>query len=297
MAQACLLCGADTHRILAERPDYEYGVPTQLDYHRCGACRLVFASPVPSELLSSFYVSYHTHAGAQARPKRRLWDLLQRVSAKPDHALSFPTLQTPKSARILDFGCGSGHVLKARQAEGYANLAGYDFDPQAAAASLPGVRIFESVEAMRGEVFDLITMYHVIEHLEDPSATVAELLGLLSESGRLYIRTPNADSLLAGVMGPAWRGWETPRHLFVFTPDTLRTVIERGGGEVVGLTTSNDLYPTMLSGSLNNRLGHRMGRLVGAAAYAPLSWISQAVRGAGGGRGEEIVAVVGKPQA
>lgn len=290
--QACALCGAPTRRVLVDRPDHEYKVPTRLDYYRCNGCSVVFASPVPSELLHTFYVQYHTHEMGAGRAKSGLWSLVQRLSAKPDRALAFPTLNTPKTARILDYGCGSGHVLKARQDEGYTALAGYDFDPRAAAANLTGVRIFDSVEAMRGEAFDLITMYHVIEHLEDPSAVVAQLLGLLSEGGRLYIRTPNANSLLAGLMGPAWRGWETPRHLFIFNPKSLKTVVERGGGKVVGLTTSNDLFPTMITSSFGNRFGPRVGKLAGRAAYMPMSWACRFIRALREESGEEIVAVV-----
>lgn len=276
-----------------DRPDYEHGVPTRLTYFRCGRCDLVFASPVPSELLAGFYSAYYTHTPAATRSNRRVWNLLQRLSAKPDRLLSFASLGVPKAARILDYGCGSGLFLRHLVERGYTHLSAYDFDPEAV-ANLSGVRVFDDVSEIQGEIFDVITLNHVIEHLEDPASTVRQLLSTLSVDGFLYIRTPNSDSLLAKTMKGAWRGWETPRHLFVFNGANLRMMLERGGGAMVSLVTSNDLYATMMAASLSNLLGRRIGRWVSKVCYVPASWIARLTHRLRPDSGEELVAVVTK---
>lgn len=293
-ARRCILCDAQAVVFLTDRPDYEHGVPTQLTYFRCRRCELVFASPVPSELLAGFYSTYYTHMPTAKQSSRRvLWALLQQLSAKPDRNLSFASLSVPQTARILDYGCGSGLFLRSLVERGYTHLSAYDFDPEAV-AHLRDVRIFDDPSKIEGEIFDVITLNHVIEHLEDPVGTVSRLLSTLSAEGFLYIRTPNTASLLAKTMKGAWRGWETPRHLFVFNSANLRMTLERGGGAVTSLATSNDLYPTMMAASFSNLLGRSAGRWASRICYVPASWIARVAHVFRADSGEELVAVVTK---
>lgn len=293
-ARRCILCDAQAVVFLMDRPDYEHGVPTKLTYFRCRKCELVFASPVPGELLASFYSTYYTHTPVAKQSSRRIfWNLLQRLSARPDRVLSFASLSVPKTARILDYGCGSGLFLRSLAERGYTRLSAYDFDPEAV-ANLPDVRIFDDPINIESEIFDVITLNHVIEHLEDPASTVSQLLSTLSADGFLYIRTPNTASLLAKTMKGAWRGWETPRHLFVFNGANLRMMLERGGGVVVSLATSNDLYLTMMAASFSNLLGRSVGRWASRICYVPASWIARVAHLFRADSGEELVAVVTK---
>jgi SAM-dependent methyltransferase len=87
-------------------------------------------------------------------------------------------------------------------------------------------------------VYDAVVMAHVIEHVPDPTALVAEAHRVLQPGGRLVSVTPNARSAGHRAFGRAWRGLEPPRHLHVFTPESLRTVAVRGGFPEPGLRSS-----------------------------------------------------------
>ena len=145
------------------------------------------------------------------------------------------------------------------------------------------------------EVFDVITLNHVLEHVEDIPATLKRLRSHLKPAGFIYIRTPNARSVLATIFKGNWRGWETPRHLNVVTPEALQKAVERSGGEVATLVTSNDMSAGMFIGSIGialRRLPGKLRNLVGAALYAPSAWLLRGTHSIAPLSGEEIVAVV-----
>jgi 2-polyprenyl-3-methyl-5-hydroxy-6-metoxy-1,4-benzoquinol methylase len=77
------------------------------------------------------------------------------------------------------------------------------------------------------ESFDVITMWHALEHVHEPLLALQAAHRLLSPRGRIVIAVPNIDSAPARLFGPAWFGLELPRHLTHFTPPTLRAMLER----------------------------------------------------------------------
>lgn len=82
------------------------------------------------------------------------------------------------------------------------------------------------------ERFDLVTLWHVLEHLPDPVAALERARALLRPGGRLMLAVPNWQSALRPRVGSAWWALEVPRHLWHFEPDTLQAVLERAGFEV-----------------------------------------------------------------
>jgi SAM-dependent methyltransferase len=80
--------------------------------------------------------------------------------------------------------------------------------------------------------FDVVSMFHVLEHVPDPVAVVRRTIGWLAPGGLPIIEVPNAGGFGASVFGRAWSGLDLPRHLSHFTPDTLAKVVERTGGRI-----------------------------------------------------------------
>jgi len=114
------------------------------------------------------------------------------------------------------------------------DTSGIDFDEQATRR----VRVRYGIDTHTGDLidarlptasFDAITMSHSIEHLTDPAATLRECLRLLRPGGHLVVVTPNVESRAAKLFGPCWRGWEPPRHLFLFSTGTLRQFLLDAG--------------------------------------------------------------------
>jgi SAM-dependent methyltransferase len=274
------MCEGPIVPALVGRPDYEYGITRRLDYWRCQACGYVFADPIPTQELKSFYADYPTHSDSIAL-RGLFWRLALPLSPKPDRRGSFESLCVPKTARILDYGCGGGEFLSSLHDAGYRHLFGYDFDDKAAAFTLP----FVSFE--REGAFDVITLNGVIEHVERPAEFLAGLLSMLNDGGFIYIRTPNRNSILSRVFGEKWRGWETPRHLQLFDADNLRETVLRAGGAIKFIVTSNDMFTGIFVGSMGNVFGRRFKKILCGFFYIPAAWFCSAA-----GDGDELVAVI-----
>ncbi len=256
MDKVCPVCSHLTKQsFLEQRPDYEYGTTTTLQYWKCRnkRCGLVFADPLPPlEIIGSFYKKYTTHISNVNLSKL---NLVSRINiALADKKLK-DILRRAEDGRtkILDYGCGNGNLLLKIKSLGITGGIGYDFDPVACSyATSIGLEAYDDM----GEVackgpFDYIFLNHVVEHLytlED----LAILHKLLAPGGMLIVRTPNSGSFLSYIFGVGWRGWETPRHLQIFNSSSLRLLCERTGGLTIKeLSTSNLIFPGVFYGSFH----------------------------------------------
>jgi SAM-dependent methyltransferase len=256
-----------------DRPDREYGLTVRLSYHRCLDCGLVYADPVLPEQIPSFYGVYSTHG----RPKQSFLGLLGNR-----RALAHARRVIAPDARVLDYGCGNGRFLLQLRDHGYTNLTGYDFDLKAAElARSAGLHIVDEIAGP----YDAIVLNHVVEHLLEPAEVLRGLADRLVPGGTLLVRMPNCNSTLARLFKDRWRGWETPRHLRIFTLRASARLFDELPFDRVTITTSNAMWFGMVHESLK-----QWGRLRRhAAAFAGLP-VSEAIR-AFAPRGEELVVV------
>lgn len=136
-------------------------------------------------------------------------------------------------ARLLDVGCGNGAFLELARAAGWS-VQGMDFDGEAvAAARSVGLDVrqggLELLEAEQPGSFARVTLSHVLEHVHDPVHWLRALHRVIQPGGTLWLQTPNIASLGHARYGADWRGLEPPRHLTLWTLDTLRQVLRQVG--------------------------------------------------------------------
>jgi SAM-dependent methyltransferase len=220
---SCPLCG-DDHRM----PFVEAADPTpggdglRFAVVRCGGCGLHFTSPRPDRAtIGQFYPPTY---GPFRKPRDR------------DRSARYRALEAvigDGPGRLLDFGCGAGGLLAWAAHRGWS-VTGIDVSEDAVATVRRGlgVRALHGTlpyPKLSGELFDVITMWHVMEHVHEPLAVLAEAHRLLAPGGRLVIAVPNIDSTAFRRFGSAWYGLDLPRHLTHFTPATLRSMLERAG--------------------------------------------------------------------
>lgn len=226
---------------------------------RCRGCGVMMTHPLPSaDRIPDLYPveTYPCYSEASRNQGFKRW-ILHRVIQLASTAYSepmrwatrvvfFPFLRrvggvpSPQATRrVLDIGCGDGVFLEAVQAAGW-EAVGLEMNPQAAdSARAQGLQVETgTIETMTfaDESFSAVRLWHVLEHLLDPTAGLRRVRRLLIPGGELILGLPNAASLCARIFGPRWTAWELPRHFYHFTPQTIRRLLEQEGFEAVRVT-------------------------------------------------------------
>jgi SAM-dependent methyltransferase len=146
--------------------------------------------------------------------------------------------------KILDIGCGDGKGLLKLKEDGWETF-GVEISPLASehARNNLGLNIFTgTVEDAQyeDEFFDIIILNHVLEHLSYPKTTLTEINRILKHEGELIISIPNVNSFEARHFKKYWSAWELPRHLYHFTPSTIRLLLDKTGFEVINIEYDNN---------------------------------------------------------
>ncbi len=140
-------------------------------------------------------------------------------------------------------------------------VAGIEFDPEAAAKAkevTPNIFVGDPSEARfpdRG--FDLVTAFHVVEHLPDPLGALRNMLRWVATGGLVIVEVPNVGGWGGRLFEGYWSGLDFPRHLVHFTPQTFGLMVEQAGGDIIG--TIHKAKPRYLIRSLRFLLRDRTG--------------------------------------
>jgi SAM-dependent methyltransferase len=140
----------------------------------------------------------------------------------------------PQGGRLLDVGCGSGDFLAAAYASGQWRAEGLEPNAEAArlASKAPGIVACVGDLSSPGDLsgpYDVITMWHALEHVPDPEAALRSALRFLADDGLLIVALPMVDSAEARLFRAAWAGYDLPRHLHAHSRSTMRLLTERLG--------------------------------------------------------------------
>ena len=224
------------------------------DIVRCRDCRLVFTdartAPPPSELYPPFEQS-DTTAQRSARQALSLFTL-QRARL----------IESAKSSgRLLDYGAGAGQFARFMAGRGFdaVGLEPYSLGTTLEEKNLRLVRApLAQVKDSLGK-FDVITMWHVLEHLEHPVELLTELRSMLAPGGVLVVSVPNFSSWQSELFKGGWFHLDPPRHLLQFEPSTLEDCLRRSGFSVTQQVPFLPEYGTSgwIQSALNRVLPHQ----------------------------------------
>ncbi|MFO0597364.1 MAG: class I SAM-dependent methyltransferase [Myxococcaceae bacterium] len=243
----CPMCGG-------ARMGHEFRAVTGYDIVRCQDCRLVFTdartAPPPSELYPPFEQS-DTASQRSARQALSLFTLQRArlVEAAKPHG------------RLLDYGAGAGQFARFMAARGF-QVVGLEPYSLGTTVEEPNLRLVRAplakVKAELGQ-FDVITMWHVLEHVMNPVEVLSELKSMLAPGGVLVVSVPNFASWQSEVFKGGWFHLDPPRHVLQFEPDTLADCLRRAGLSVDRSVPFLPEYGTSgwIQSALNKVLPHR----------------------------------------
>jgi SAM-dependent methyltransferase len=234
----CLLCGSGQTESLHRLSDRLYRTTDRLfTVARCTACGLTRLDPAPApEELGAYYPSDYWFSGDEDAAGR-LEEAYRRLVLR-DHvgfvarALRGAAVHKP----VIDVGCGGGLFLGMMRERGF-RVAGLDLSPQAARIAWRRQGVPAACGVLAHSPFaacaaSAVTMFHVIEHLDDPRPHLIEARRLLDDRGPLVVQAPDAGSWQARLLGRAWNGLDVPRHLFDYRASDLERLLESCGFRV-----------------------------------------------------------------
>jgi SAM-dependent methyltransferase len=232
----CAWCGESQAAVLFERPDTLTSLPGLFRLVRCTTCDVVRQDPRPSSQdLERLYPSHYSTYQPTIDDERWPWTRFDR------HYGMWKRLRLIERyhgrGHLLDVGSGTGiflaeahrrgwHVTGVEPAEAAANYASDHIGSTVIPARFDQVDLPEST-------FDVVTMWNVLEHMEEPLEDLRHAARLLRPGGLLVISVPNLEAWEARVFGTAWIGWDVPRHLYLFPMRVLQLMLETSGFELL----------------------------------------------------------------
>lgn len=248
----CPACGSEDIRFLRQVTDYSISGETFPLYH-CAACTLHFTQDVPTaEKIGPYYEAPHyvSHSDTDKGIINRLYQLVKKRTIREKVRLIDKL--SAKKGRLLDIGCGTGSFLAAVKEDEWDV---YGLEPDAQARSLAEKKTRqklgsnEEIYTLAAGTFDVITLWHVLEHVHDLQGYVKRFQALLKPGGVLIIAVPNYTSSDAKRYGKYWAAYDVPRHLYHFSPKSIVALLERNGfkKEAIRPMWFDSFYVSMLS--------------------------------------------------
>lgn len=256
--------------------DYNRGVTRDLfNHYRCSKCHLIFIAPLPKNPSEYYPDSYHFIPDSAG--------YLEANSAHEQYKIDL-VQQFSRHGRLLEIGPGHGSFTYLAKAAGF-EVEAIEMDERCCnfLREVVGIRAIKSdtiCDALQDlDSYDVIAMWHVIEHLLDPWTTLSMISTKLKPGGILVIAAPNPDSFQFLIQGRWWPHVDAPRHVMLIPATVLAEHLDLLGLKLELITTRDKgslgwntfgwsfFFSNMCSSRYLKRLAHLVGRIVAICLY------------------------------
>ena len=282
----CNICGGPAATI--EVKEQMMGLKEKFIYQQCSVCGHTHLEQIPADLgkyydtkaYYSFKINNSVAASGEKNIKLSLKKILLRLGVQKNFLFSsalkavLSVKGISRHSAILDYGCGAGQFVDELNALGFTQTKGYDpFLPENILQQ-EEVYLSNNLAALKIKQWDVITLNHVFEHLQDPVQVLQNIRGVLKENGKLILRFPIIDSYAFDKYQENWVQFDAPRHLNLFTRKSTKIAVEKAGGfSIVSMYddsfhfqfTGSELYLKNLS--LHPENNNRKKRFLSLSTY------------------------------
>jgi len=248
----CPICNSDAFSDALRVQDFLVSKKVFL-LQECRSCGMMITNPRPDKAsIGSYYQSenYVSHHDTRKGLIHFLYQTVKSVTLKSKYHLITGVRKSTRPFALLDYGCGTGSftefVLNKKN-----TVTG--IEPDEGARSLAAKKtgnVFSDVSLLpSGQSYDVITLWHVLEHVHALNETLAMLTAHLEEKGVMLIAVPNRSSYDAKKLGVFWAAYDVPRHLYHFTAKQIELLMKRHGMKLVSTKPMwfDSFYVSMLS--------------------------------------------------
>ena len=223
MNKQCPWCGSEKSQIHLWLKD-EFLTKEDFQIYECKNCGLLYTEPRPDkEKIGQYYKSeaYYSHQENKKGFIPKLYESVKSVNLKKKYKIATKGL---KRGKVLDIGCGVGDFLHTMEQMGWE---GSGIEPSEEAKEIARKRVRaqiwqpQEIESLPDNSFDLITMWHVLEHVDDVKEEIRQLQRLVKKGGRLVLALPNFKSYDAQYYNAQWAAYDVPRHLNHFCKESI----------------------------------------------------------------------------
>ncbi|RIW18337.1 class I SAM-dependent methyltransferase [Algoriphagus lacus] len=190
---------------------------------KCSNCELLFTNPRPKKEDIGPYYNFPEYFSHEDKAKNLTQWIYQKVRNYSITKKVKFIESLKKKGKLLDYGCGTGELLKAAKKRGW-KVTGIEPSEKArnqANYKLEG-KVRESIDDLgKDSTFDVITLFHVLEHIHDLRKSTRKIINHLKSNGCLIIAVPNHESWDGKNYGKYWAGWDVPRHLYHFNLSSI----------------------------------------------------------------------------
>ncbi|KAF2332203.1 class I SAM-dependent methyltransferase [Flavobacterium nitrogenifigens] len=189
---------------------------------------MLITSPQPElQNLGKYYESedYISHTDNKRSLFEKAYHFVKNIALK--NKLNLINSQQPKKGKLLDIGAGTGDFLLTAKNDGWETIGVEPSDRAKNIAKEKGISFVEETSALESNSLDVITMWHVLEHVPNLEHQIQELKRLLKPTGTLIVAVPNYKSFDAGHYETFWAAYDVPIHFWHFSKKSIQLLFER----------------------------------------------------------------------
>ena len=229
---------------------------------QCDNCSLIFTNPLPDENeIGKYYQSenYISHTDTRKGLINTLYHAVRNYTLNKKVAL-IKKQNNNKKGKLLDIGCGTGYFLETAHRNNW-EISGFEPDNTAReiANTKLNYKIVGKLEEVIDKEFDVISLWHVLEHIHQLDFTINKLKTLLKHNGTIIIAVPNIESWDSQYYKEKWAALDVPRHLYHFSKKSMMALAKQHQLNVIETKPMifDSFYVSMISEKYknNNKLG------------------------------------------
>lgn len=258
--EICPICDFKKFKPFLACKDYTVSRET-FQIVECENCGFHFTNPRPAENeIGKYYQSeeYISHSGTKKGFINRAYHLVRNYTlAKKLQLVVRVGMSPPEKLSILDYGCGTGEFLNTCKRAGFRTTG---IEPEESARTYAinnyGLNVLppDAIKSFKNDSFDMVTLWHVLEHIHRLKEFIGELKRILKGRGVAIIAVPNLTSMDAKIYKEFWAAYDLPRHLYHFSPKDIMKLFSEFGFELENVKPMvfDAFYVSMLSEKYKN---------------------------------------------